>query len=279
MADDGRSHGVTPELSRDYGTRTAERQAAFVMPHLRAGMHVLDVGCGPGTITAGLAQAVAPGRVVGIDHDATHVRAARALAGERRLESFSVQLADALALPFADASFDAVFENNVFIHLASRARAAADEARRVLKPGGLLAVRDAAADAVVWGGVNEGIRCFDALFHRWQALRGSDIDLGRKLPAIVRAAGFVDPVTSVSADTKGTPGDVQAHAEVLLSLLDGPLGATARERGWADDATLADLRQSLRAWAGNPGAFFAKIHVEVIAWKSGGGRAPAVRRQ
>ncbi len=35
--------------------RTASQVAAFLLPHLRAGMHVLDAGCGPGSITLGLA--------------------------------------------------------------------------------------------------------------------------------------------------------------------------------------------------------------------------------
>ena len=68
--------GVTPGLNRDYEDRTADRQAAFVLPYLRPGMNLLDVGCGPGTITVGLAQAVAPGHVIGIDHDSMHISAA-----------------------------------------------------------------------------------------------------------------------------------------------------------------------------------------------------------
>jgi 2-polyprenyl-3-methyl-5-hydroxy-6-metoxy-1,4-benzoquinol methylase len=69
-----RAHGVTPGLRQDYATRTASRQAAFALPYLRSGMNLLDVGCGPGTITLGLAQAVAPGHVTGIDHDSEHMK-------------------------------------------------------------------------------------------------------------------------------------------------------------------------------------------------------------
>ena len=64
-----RAHGVTPGLSQDYVTRTANQQAAFVLPYLHSGMNLLDVGCGPGTITMGLAKVVAPGQVVGVDLD------------------------------------------------------------------------------------------------------------------------------------------------------------------------------------------------------------------
>lgn len=112
-----RAHGVTPALSQDYATRTADQQAAFVLPHLRPGMNLLDVGCGPGTITLGLAQAVAPGQVIGIDHDATHIQAARAQLAQEELDNVSFQMGNALSLPFEDGIFDAAFENDMLTHL------------------------------------------------------------------------------------------------------------------------------------------------------------------
>ena len=116
-----RAHGVTPGLRQDYATRTADRQAAFVLPYLHQGIKLLDLGCGPGTITLGLAQAVAPGQVTGIDHDSVHIETATALTAERDVNNVSFQVGDALALPFEDDCFDAVFENNVFIHLSQNA--------------------------------------------------------------------------------------------------------------------------------------------------------------
>jgi ubiquinone/menaquinone biosynthesis C-methylase UbiE len=104
-----RARGVTPELARDYGTRTAYQQAAFVLPHLRPSISLLDIGCGPGTITLGLAETVAPGYVIGIDYDAAHVEEAKARAEERGMTNVTFQLANALSLPFGDGTFDAVF--------------------------------------------------------------------------------------------------------------------------------------------------------------------------
>ena len=177
-----RGHGVTPGLCRDYAARTADHQAAFLLPHLRSGMRLLDLGSGPGTITVGLAQVVAPGRVTGVDHDRVHVVQARERAVGAGAINLTYQVGDVRTLPFPDASFDVAFENNVFMHLAPDALQAVHEARRVLVPGGLLAARDVDAGSVVWGQGNPAIREFDGLFGRWHESRGSDIGFGRRLP-------------------------------------------------------------------------------------------------
>ncbi len=131
---DDRAHGVTPVMRQDYATRTAQHQAAFLLPHLRPGMRVLDIGCGPATITLGLAAAVAPGEVIGIDHDPMHIDEARTHARDSDARNVAFRTGDALALPFDDASFDIAYENNVLIHVSDRASDAVREAYRVLRP-------------------------------------------------------------------------------------------------------------------------------------------------
>ncbi len=262
-----RAHGVTPGLRQDYGARTAERQAAFALPHLRPGMDVLDIGCGPGSITLGLARAVAPGRVTGIDHDAKHVEAARALADEQGVANVSFQTGDALALPFDDASFDAAFENNMLVHLGQRAGQAAAEAYRVLRPGGVFAARDVDVDAVLWGHHSEVLQEIDRLFAAWHESRGSDLKIGKHLPAVLREDGFIETVKSVSADTKGTPEETRAHAEITVFLLDGPFGRDIVANGWGDQALVERMKAGIREWGEHPDAFFANVHVEVVGWK------------
>jgi ubiquinone/menaquinone biosynthesis C-methylase UbiE len=94
------------------GQRTAAQNADFFLPHLRPGMRLLDAGCGQGSITIGLADAVAPGEVVGLDRDPEQVERARALAAERGVTNVRFEVGDAYALPFPDASFDAVFAHD-----------------------------------------------------------------------------------------------------------------------------------------------------------------------
>ena len=295
-----RAHGVTPGLSRDYENRTVEQQAAFMLPYLHSGMNLLDVGCGPGSITLGLAKAVSPGRVTGIDHDSVHVEAAEKLAEDQGITNVAFQTGNALTLPFEEGTFDAAFENNVFVHLSEDAGNAAKEIYRVLRPGGFFAARDVDTKAVVWGNLNDSIKHLDTLFsawfmaleygdypmanhgisfkeqHRrlkqtrltaWLESRGSDVTLGKHLPTILREAGFTNTIKSVSADTKGTPEAVRSHAEITLSLLDGPFGRDIVDKGWADMSTVEQLKDSIRAWGEHPDAFFANVHVEVIGWK------------
>ena len=262
-----RAHGVTPGLSQDYVTRTAGQQAMFVLPYLHPGMNLLDIGCGPGTITLGLAQAVAPGHVTGIDHDRQHIETARKLAADRGVNNTTFKTGDAFSLPFEDNSLDAAFENNMFTHLAQKAVQAAREVHRVLKPQGFFAVRDVDADSVVWGHLNDSIRQLDKLFIAWHQSRGSDITIGKQLPEILRQAGFTNTIKSVSADTKGNPEETRSHAQITVSLLEGPFGRAIVDKGWGGRHLVEHLKASIREWGEHPDAFFANVHVEVIGWK------------
>src|SRR5437016_1460749 len=125
-----------------HARRTAASEAAFFLPCLRPGMRLLDVGCGPGSITVGLARAVAPGEVVGVDLAPDVLDAARTLAAEQDLSALRFEAGRAEALPFPDASFDAVFAHTLLEHVPD-ATPVLREMRRVLRPGGLLGGRDA----------------------------------------------------------------------------------------------------------------------------------------
>jgi len=129
------THGHAPATVRQHAQRTAEEAAAFVLPELRQGMRVLDVGCGPGSITRGLAERVAPGDVVGVDLSTDTLEAARRDAGARGLANLHYQEGSVYALPFPDASFDVAYAHQVLQHLRER-EAALSEMLRVLRPGG-----------------------------------------------------------------------------------------------------------------------------------------------
>jgi ubiquinone/menaquinone biosynthesis C-methylase UbiE len=119
---------------------------------------VLDAGCGPGTITLGIARKVPPGRVTGIDAEDSQFSTAREH-GEREDVNIEFQKASVYELPFPDGSFNAVFSHALLEH-PSDPGAVLAELRRVLKPGGLIGVRagdmggiliDAASDGPAQG--------------------------------------------------------------------------------------------------------------------------------
>jgi len=119
--------------------RELESHGFFLMPLLQPGFDVLDAGCGPATITTGIAEAVFPGRVTAIDHALPQIQTARRLIQGREIMNIDVEAASATRLPFADHSFDVVFANALLEHLPDP-EAAFREFHRVTRPGGFLAV-------------------------------------------------------------------------------------------------------------------------------------------
>src|SRR5215475_3742418 len=136
-----RPYRVDAEWNRAVFARRTGRVAAFLAPHLRAGMRLLDCGCGPGSITVDLARTVAPSEAVGIDLREDALAQGRALALERGIANVTFEAASVYQLPYPDGSFDAAFACAVLQHLAAPL-AALQEMRRVLKPGGVIGIVD-----------------------------------------------------------------------------------------------------------------------------------------
>ena len=147
MPTDRYSHGHQESVLRSHRWRTAENSAGFLLEHLSPSMALLDVGCGPGTITADVAMRLSGGSAVGVDLAESVVEAARAAHAD--VANLSFEVGDAYDLSFEDGAFDVVYAHQVLQHLSEPVRAL-EEMRRVLRPGGLLAVRDADYGAFAW---------------------------------------------------------------------------------------------------------------------------------
>ena len=141
------THGHHESVLRSHKWRTVDNSAAYLAPHLTSGRSVLDLGCGPGTITADIGRRVAPGRVLGIDASAAVIDEARREAGGGPNVEFSV--GDLYALEVDDRSFAVVHAHQVLQHLPDPVRALS-EMKRVCKPGGLVAARDSDYGAFRW---------------------------------------------------------------------------------------------------------------------------------
>ena len=131
-----------PAFDQSLATRTVQTSAGFFLKHLQPGMRVLDCGCGPGTITLGLAEVVAAGEVVGIDIDVDGLDAARSRAAAQGITNVRFESGNIYDLRYPDGSFDAVFAHALLVHLSDPA-AALRQMTRMLRPGGVIGIRDA----------------------------------------------------------------------------------------------------------------------------------------
>jgi ubiquinone/menaquinone biosynthesis C-methylase UbiE len=259
------THGHHESVLRSHTWRTAANSSAYLLPHLRAGQTLLDVGCGPGTITADLALLVAPGEVVGLDAGAEVVAQAQANAAALGVTNLRFDVGDLFALPYPGESFDVVHLHQVLQHLGDPV-AALVEMRRVLRPGGLLAARDSDYGAFTWAPA-------DAVLDRWLELyfavterNGHDARIGPKLPALARAAGFDDIETSSStwtyadAESRVWWGDLWAD-RIRYSRI----AEQAVEYGLSDPGELESIAAAFLRWAAAPDSVFVITHVEIVA--------------
>ena len=263
-------YGYDSDAVQDgYTRRGAEQVAGFLLPRLSPGMSVLDCGCGPGAITFGLAESVAPGRVVGIDLEPTMIERSRAAAAEQGAPNAEFRVANIYDLPFADAEFDVAFSSAVTEHLSEPTRAL-EEMRRVVKPGGLAAVinTDWTFPFIV-PECPELSRFFELFEGGFQRIGGS-LNRGRFLRGYMREAGFdvVEFAARVdgSADRESVEASMARFVEWIQNI---PLFQESIELGLTTDAELASMADAMRAWARHPNAYFATASCYAVGVKRG----------
>lgn len=253
-------------LQRRMVRRSAEKQAAFLLPYLRPGMSLLDCGCGPGSITLGLAKVVAPGAVVGVDIDPGEVERAKQLAAEQGIGNVQFETGNVYELPFADASFDAAFSNALLDHLRDPV-AALREMRRVLKANGVLGVRTADRDGYLFVPPDPLLEKDSAQGEQWKKDQGVSVRIGKNIRAMLREAGFAHTAASASYDCYGTTEEVRATAEAMVAglLADRP-GAQTGDARRPDRAEVEAIAAAYRAWGESPDAFLAMSFCEGLGW-------------
>ena len=243
--------GYSPTAVDFVGRRTLESHGAFFIPHLRPGVSVLDCGCGPGSMTLGIAARIGAAHAVGVDMDESQIATARAVAADRRVDNVRFETASVYALPFEDGAFDAIFSHALFEHLGEPLRAAR-ECLRVLKPGGTIGV--ATPD---WGGfivepMSAELAAAISAYETHLARNGGNPRIGRKLASVLSDAGFVgarmqaryenyDPLTII--------GEVMACQ--------------------ADEAGMPRHAETFRRWQVQPMALFSQAWVSCVARRAG----------
>ena len=259
------THGHHESVLRSHRWRTAENSAGYLLPFLTPGIRLLDVGCGPGTITL-YSPRVSP-TVRRSASTATQAWSQRPSACSTRARSpaSSSGPRDAYALGFGDESFDVVHAHQVLQHLTNPV-AALVEMRRVLRPGGLLAVRDSDYGAFVWAPPNPLLDRWMQLYHDVCRHNGADADAGRSLLGWAQTAGFTEIQPGSSTWTFADPesrrwwGELWADRVVSSSLAD-----QAVEYGLSNRDELEAIAAAWRQWLEQDDGFFVVLHAELIA--------------
>ncbi|MFE9252653.1 class I SAM-dependent methyltransferase [Streptomyces sp. NPDC007088] len=258
------THGHHESVLRSHTWRTARNSAAYLLDHLKPHMRVLDIGCGPGTITADLAALVPQGHVTGVDASAEVLEKAAAEAAGRGLENTDFAVADVHALDYPDDTFCVVHAHQVLQHVGDPVRALA-EMRRVTKPGGLVAVRDADYAAMAWYPSSPGMDDWRDLYERVARANGGEPDAGRRLKSWALAAGFTG-ITSTSSTWCYATDEERDWWSGLWA--DRTLASAYAERatggGQATRAELTAVSQAWREWGRQPDAWFSALHGEIL---------------
>ncbi|HEX3929182.1 MAG TPA: class I SAM-dependent methyltransferase [Nocardioides sp.] len=256
------THGHAESVLRSHRTRTAANSCEYVLPYLRPSDRLLDVGAGPGTITADLAGLVR--QVVAVE---AHDEAARILSAglaERGVSGVEVLVEDVHDLSLADGEFDVVHAHQVLQHVADPVRALREMAR-VTRPGGVIAVRDSDYAAFAWYPRLPGLDHWLDLYQTAARANGGEPDAGRRLVAWAHAAGLQHITATSSTWCYATPDSRAAWGGMWADRITGSaLARQLLDQRMATPAELEEIAEAWRAWAADPDGWISIPHGELV---------------
>jgi SAM-dependent methyltransferase len=254
------THGHHESVLRAHRWRTIENSCGYLIAHLRAGMSVLDVGCGPGTITADIAAHVAPGPVLGIDQAASVIEEA-GLRQDRHNLRFTV--GDVMSLDDG-VQYDVVHAHQVLQHLQDPV-GALRHMRTACREHGLVAVRDADYGTMTWYPNHRGLDHWLEVYRETARRNGAEPDAGRRLLSWAREARFDSVEASAStwcfadAEDRAWWGGLWAER-----VLESSFASHAVEFGLASVADLEQMARAWRWWSEQADGWFVVVHGEVL---------------
>jgi 2-polyprenyl-3-methyl-5-hydroxy-6-metoxy-1,4-benzoquinol methylase len=259
------THGHHDAVLRAHRWRTAENSAAYLLPWLQPGSRLLDVGCGPGTLTVDLARRVAPGGVIGIDIAPTVVAEATEHAAEAGVTNVRFESGDFRDHRFEDASFDVVHVHQVLQHLRDPVDAVTRMARLV-RPGGIMAAREADYSAMTWAPADHRLDRWLDLYLEVTRQNGAEANAGRWLLRWAHAAGLSDVTYTTSTWTFATPAERGWWAELWAErTIASSFAGQAIGYGITTESELESIAEGWREWAQEPDGVFIVVHGEIVA--------------
>ncbi|WP_199571583.1 class I SAM-dependent methyltransferase [Streptomyces murinus] len=261
------THGHHESVLRSHTWRTAANSAGYLLGSLKPHMKILDIGCGPGTITADLAELVPDGQVTGVDHAPGILEQARETAAARGLANVDFAVADVHALDYPDDTFCVVHAHQVLQHVGDPVQALR-EMRRVTRPGGFIAVRDADYAAMTWYPALPGLDDWLHLYERVARANGGEPDAGRRLKSWALAAGLRDITASCGTWTFATEEERAWWSGLWADrTLASAYAERATEGGHATPERLRAVSDAWREWGRREDGWFAVLHGEILCRK------------
>lgn len=257
--------GYDTEVVQALKQRTVVKEAGFFIPYINKGIDLLDCGCGPGTITVGLAGIIAPGKAVGIDIAPGQIEIAKNYAREQGVDNVRFEKSSAYELPFADNTFDAVFAHALLQHLHDPLKTLA-ELKRVLKPGGVIGVRDADHGGMIISPYSPQLERANMLLQQFMRHNGGNPCVGRQYRELLRKAGFTRIVASATCEFHNNLEDTRKRGYLSSKLIEH-MADTAVNLGWADRDEIGRLSASVKEWGENQDAFGVHVWCEAIGYK------------
>jgi ubiquinone/menaquinone biosynthesis C-methylase UbiE len=260
-------HGYSDEHRAFLAGRTAEREAGFFLPYLKPGMRLLDCGSGMGALTASLAEALAPGEVVGVEKDPRQVESARLWAAQKAVRNVRFKEGDIHALPFPDRSFDAVFAYTVLEHLPDP-RPVLREMRRVLKPGGVAGICDPDYATMLMEPTTPLLTEARRLMLAFSEENASPY-YSRHLRSFLLDAGFARTEGFAQCVGGGNPQFQRFNYELVLKPTLENLRSWILQRRLADESAIDAMLVEAQVWSEKPDAFFSLGLVAAVGWIPG----------
>ncbi|KAF8931419.1 hypothetical protein BGZ58_007647 [Dissophora ornata] len=249
---------------RTHGWRTVLNSAAYLLPHIKPEMSILDVGCGPGSISVDLAKLVPKGRVVGIEYTPEPLKEARAFAAQQGVTNAEFQVGDIHALDFPDNTFDIVHAHQVLQHVADPVKALR-EMRRVTKTGGIVAARESAVPS--WYPESPGLEAYWDLQTRMARLKGGNPHPGKYIHTWAQEAGFERSQITCSAGAWcfSSPEERAYWGGTMEErTLSSAFATIALEMNLASQEELERLAKAWRTWIEDDNGWFSLLHGEII---------------
>lgn len=265
-------HGHHASVLRSHSWRTVENSCPHLIPHLNnTSLRILDVGCGPGTISVDLAARSLQGSVLAIDPSEEVIQKARRHAKEKGVENVRFEVGDIFTWNaiegIEEGGFDIVHAHQVLQHLQDPL-GAMKEMKKLTREGGIVAVRDCDFSAMNHYPPHEGMRKWLDLYRSVAKSIKCDPDIGKRLHAIAMQAGFSrgDIDASVSAWTFSTPEERAWWCGLWAERsTKSDYKARVLESGLGTEEDLEEVARIWREMEGKEDGWFAVINGEVIA--------------